>query len=52
MVIFKLQRQTKITWFLYSSLKQQRGGDKNTVFVVVELRPIFYSSKIVYSQID
>ena len=29
-----------------------QGGDKNTVFVVVELRPIFYSSKIVYSQID
>ena len=29
-----------------------RGGDKDTVFVVVESRSIFYTSKIVYLQID
>ena len=29
-----------------------QGGGKNTVFAVVESRSIFYSSKIVYSQID
>ena len=32
--------------------KCKHFSDKNTVFVVAESRSIFYSSKIVYLQID
>ena len=38
---------------IYLFITQKPEGDiKNTVFVVTESRSIFYSSKIVYLQID
>ena len=47
---FLIPTSNKNNLFIHHS--NTRGGDKNTGFVVVESRSIFYSSKIVYLQID
>ena len=33
--------------FIYSSLKHERGGDKNTIFVVIELRVLNIDTTVI-----